>query len=84
MPMSAFLKNHYKSPFPEMNVYRRDKPVATDTIYSDTHVIDDGYTCDQLFVGTKSLVSDVYGIKTDNIFKIPWRKTYFPGVQLLN
>ena len=48
-----------------MNVYRRDKPVATDTIYSDTHVIDDGYTCDQLFVGTKSLVSYVYGMKTD-------------------
>ena len=51
-----------------MNVYRCDKPVATDTIYSDTNVIDDGYTCNQLFVGTKSLVSYVYGTKTDNQF----------------
>ena len=51
-----------------MNVYCRDKPVATDTIYSDTHVIDDGFTCNQLFVGTKSLVSYVYGMKTYNQF----------------
>ena len=45
-------------------MYRPDKPVATDTIYSDTTAIDDGSTCAQLFVGKKSLVSDVYGMKT--------------------
>ena len=51
-----------------MNVHCRDEPVATDTIYSDIPDIDDGSTCVQLFVGTKSLVSDSYGIKTNNQF----------------
>ena len=64
MPMSALLKNHYKSPFLEINGYFCDKPVATDTIYSDTPAIDYGSKYTQLFVGAKSLVSDVHGMKT--------------------
>ena len=66
--MSALIRNHPKSTIPAMNVYRCGKPVATDTIYSNTHDIDDGSTCSQLFFGTNSLVSDVYGMKTDNQF----------------
>jgi hypothetical protein len=34
IPMRTTLKKHYKSPFPAMNVHRRDEPVATDTVYS--------------------------------------------------
>ena len=49
-------------------MHYRDKYVATDTIYSDSPSIDDGSTCAQLFVGAKSLVSDVYGMKIDKQF----------------
>jgi hypothetical protein len=66
IPMSTTLKKHCKSPFPAMNVHRRDKPVATDTVYSDsTPAVDSGATSAQLLVGTsKTLLTDVYGMKT--------------------
>ena len=67
-PASTVLKKHFKSPFPALNVHRRDEPVATDTVYSDTPAIDDGATSAQLFVGTESLLSDIYGMKTDKQF----------------
>ena len=51
-----------------MNVYRCDKPVATESIYSDTPDIDNGSAYAQLFVGTRLLISDVYGMKIDNQF----------------
>ena len=68
MPMGTHLKKRYKSPFPACNVQRRDEPVATDTVYADTPAIDSGVTAAQFFVGTKSLVCDVYPIKTDKQF----------------
>ena len=37
IPMSTTLTKHYKSPFPANNVHRRNEPLATDTVYSDTH-----------------------------------------------
>ena len=37
-------------------------------MYYDTPAADDGSTCAQLFVGTKIIVSDVYGMKTDKTF----------------
>ena len=49
-----------------MNVYCYDKHGATDTIHYDKSAIDGGSTYTQLFVGTKSLVSDIYSMKTDN------------------
>ena len=51
-----------------MYVHLNCKPVTTDTVYFETKAIYDGCTCSQLFVGTKSLVLDVYGMKTDNNF----------------
>ena len=42
-----------------------DENVATYTIYSNTPFVDYGSTCTQLFVDTNSLVSYVYGMKTD-------------------
>jgi len=65
LPMSTLLKKWYKSPFPALNVHRRDEPVAMDTIYSDTPTVDSGATIAQVFVGVESLVTDVYAIKTD-------------------
>ena len=63
----AFRK-HFKSRFPALNVHRRHEPVATDTVYSDTPAIDNGAKSAQFFVGTKSLVCDLYGMKSDKEF----------------
>ena len=49
-------------------MHRHGAPVGTDTIYSSKPSIDDFYTCAYLFVGTKSLVSDVCCTKVDNRF----------------
>src|SRR5574339_96692 len=68
MPMGKYLKKRYKSPFPACNVHRRNEPVATDTVYSDTPAIDSGVTAAQFFVGTESMVCDVYPMKTDKQF----------------
>ena len=68
IPMSTVLKKRYKAANPALNVHRRDEPVATDTVYSDTPAIDSGATSAQLFVGTESLVLDVYGMKSDKEF----------------
>jgi hypothetical protein len=68
MPHGTILKKHYKSPFPALNVQRRDEPVATDTVYSSTPAIDGGETCAKIFVGTEILVTDVYDMKTEKQF----------------
>jgi hypothetical protein len=68
MPMSTILEKQYKSPNPTLNMHPRDKPVATDTIYSDTLAIDCGVTSAQLFVGTKTHTADAYPIKSDKQF----------------
>ena len=68
MPMSETLRNFFRSPYPAMNIPRRNEPVATDTIYSDTPAVDDGACSAQIFFGTKTTVTDVYGMKTDKQF----------------
>jgi len=68
LPLSTLLKKCYKSPFPVLNVHRWDEPIATNTIYLDTPAIDSGTTIAQVFVGTESLVMDVYSMKTDRQF----------------
>ena len=64
----TYLKKTYRSPFPAYNAHQQSKSVATDTVYADTPTIDDGSTIAQFFVGTDSLVCDVYPMKTDNQF----------------
>ncbi|EEC51029.1 predicted protein [Phaeodactylum tricornutum CCAP 1055/1] len=64
----APLRKHYKSRFPALNVHRRNEPVATNTIWSDTPAVDSGAKFAQLFVGRRSLVTDVYPMKTDKEF----------------
>jgi hypothetical protein len=66
--VSDTLKQHWRSRFPACNVKRRNEPVATDTVFSDTPAVDSGVTAAQIFVGRDSLVADCYGIKTDKEF----------------
>ena len=58
----------YTSPFPALNVQRRNEPVATDTVCSNTPAVDDGSTCAQIFVGVDTHFCDVYGMRTDGQF----------------
>ena len=67
-PVSAAMKQTCRSPFPALNAKRRSEPVATDTVFSDTPAVNDGSKCAQVFAGTKTLVSDVYGMKSDKQF----------------
>ena len=58
-----------KSPYPALNVWRRNEPVASDTIYGQVPAVDSGgITMAQIFVGRKSLVTDVYSMTTDKEF----------------
>ena len=58
----------YKAPFPAMNVLRRNEPVATDAVFSDTPSYDGGYTAAQFFVGINTEVCDVYGLRNERDF----------------
>ena len=64
--MIGILKKHYKSPFPELNVKRRDEPVVIYTVYSDTPTVDNGYKWAHIFVGTNTMFTDVYGMQTNS------------------
>ena len=68
IPMSDVLKKWYKSLNPALNVHQWDEDVATDMVYSDTMAVDGRETSAQFFVGTKSLLCDVYGMKSDKQF----------------
>jgi hypothetical protein len=68
IPNGIILKKHCKSPFPALNVQRWDERVTKDTVYSDAPDIDRGETCTQIFLGTETLVTDVYGMKTKKKF----------------
>ena len=57
-----------KSPYPANNVRRRNEPVATDTMQAGTPALNGGQTHLQFFVGRKSLVIDVYGMKSSREF----------------
>ena len=62
------MRKHWKSRYPGLNVSRRNEPVSTDTIFSDTPAIDDGSKAAQIFIGKFSKVRDAYGIKSDGQF----------------
>jgi hypothetical protein len=52
--VSDTIKQHWRSMFPVCNVKRRNEPVDTNTVFSDTLAVDSSVT----------LVADVYGLKT--------------------
>ena len=63
-----YIKKHFKSRNPVFNIPRRSEAAATDTIFSDTHAVDDGSTMAQFFCGRDTLVCDAYGIKSTKQF----------------
>jgi hypothetical protein len=71
MPLNTVLCKCFKSPNPAVNIRRRDERIATDTIQSDVPTIDGGEKYAQIFVGTKSLITDIHGMKSP---------AQFPGV----
>ena len=58
----------FNSPFPACNVPRRSEATATDTVYSDTPAIGTRETMAQLFVGHETMVTNIYGMKTERQF----------------
>ena len=62
------MRKHFKSRFPAFNIPRQSEEVATDTIFSDTPAIDSGVTMPQIFVGKRTLVTDVYPLKSQKQF----------------
>ena len=62
------MKRHLKSWNPALNVPKRHKAVATDTVYSDTPAVDSLVKMAQLFVGKESLVSDIYPMRSGKQF----------------
>ena len=58
-----------ESPFPAFNAWRRNEPVASDTIFAGTPAIGTGgQTMAQFYCGRKSLVIDIYGMNTEAEF----------------
>ena len=62
------MRKHLKSRFPAFNIPRQSEEVATDTIFSDTPAIDSGVTMAQIFVGKRTIVTDVYPLKSQKQF----------------
>ena len=63
------IKQTIQSPFPAHNVWRRNEPVASDTIYAETPAIGtNGQTMAQIFVGQRTLLIDVYGMSNEAQF----------------
>src|SRR5688500_2721358 len=68
MLIVIYLKKWYKLPFLACNVHRRNKPVAMDIVYSGMPAIDNGVTTAQFFLGTESMVCNVYPVKMEKQF----------------
>ena len=68
VPQNDYLKKHFKSRNPVFTFLRRNEPVATQTVFSDTPAINTGNTRVQFFVGNDTLVWYAYGIKSQKQF----------------
>ena len=59
----------HRSPFPACNVRRHNEDVVTDTVFGDVPAVDSGgMKCAQVFVGRKTLVVDIHGMKSKSQF----------------
>ena len=58
------MKKHLKSRNPALKIPRRHEAVATDTVFSDTPVVDSGVKQAQVFVGRDTLVADACPMKS--------------------
>lgn len=61
IPAREQLYRQYRSPNPAPTIHRRDKPVATGTIFSNTPAVDDGLTMAGIF-------TDMIGMEMDEQF----------------
>jgi hypothetical protein len=52
-----------------LNIGCQNEPVATDTVWSDTPAVNNGFVVAQVFVGRFTYVTDVYGCNSDTEFK---------------
>ena len=64
MPFDSILCTWHKSPNLALNIMHHNEPVATNTIKSDMPAIDGGEKYAQIFIGMKTLIMDVYPMKT--------------------
>ena len=62
------MRKHLKSRLPAFNIPSKSEEVATDTIFSDTLAIGSGATMAHGFVGKRTLVTDVYTLKSQKQF----------------
>eukprot|EP00957_Ditylum_brightwellii_P171304 13040634-Ditylum_brightwellii.AAC.1 len=59
------MTRHFKSCFPALYVCWIDMVCATDMYLSNVKAYD-GSTCAQLYCGRKSLLTDIFGMKTES------------------
>ena len=63
------IRQTIKSPYPALNVARRNEDVMTDTVYAEVPAIGtNGQTMAQIFVGRSSHVTDVFGMTNEDEF----------------
>ena len=58
----------FKAPNPGIDVFQLNEDGLTDTVYADTSAIDCGHTLAQIFFGSNSHITAVYGIKSTKSF----------------
>ena len=58
------LKSTFRSPFQALNIFRRNEAVASDTVYLSVPAIDDGSRLAQICFGRRTLLINIYSIKT--------------------
>jgi hypothetical protein len=64
----TLLKQTYRTQNPALNVIRRNEPVATDELFSDTQAVDCGAKSCQVFVGMNTDVVDIYPLQYSKQF----------------
>ena len=62
------MRKNFKSRFPVFNLPRQSEEVSTDTIFSDTPAIASGVTMAKIGVRKRTLVTDIYPIKSQKQF----------------
>jgi hypothetical protein len=65
---NTYMRKHFKSRNPALNVHRRNEPVATDFIFGPEPAVDNGCNTACLYIGRNTLVADAYPVKTDSQF----------------
>ena len=62
------MRDHYKAQFPALNCKHLNKIYATDTFFALSKALC-GYMCAQLYVGKTSMLTEAFGMKSENEMK---------------